>query len=111
MNNKFSLTSNTKTVCWVTLFQIKAEMSFGNITKWELGGWIEKESNLSTSWNAWVSWDAWVSWNAWVYWKIKLQFGWCFARKRKNWNITEIENWEEILLIKDYKPAEEEIDN
>jgi hypothetical protein len=46
--------------------------------------------------------------NAWVSGKFKLEFGRCFGRKRKDWDVTEIENEEEILLIKDYKPAEEE---
>jgi hypothetical protein len=48
--------------------------------------------------NAWVSGDARVYGDAWVYGnarvsgKIKLEFGWCFARKDKDWNVSEIEN-------------------
>ena len=41
---KYSLTKNTKERLGITLFQIKAEMSFGNVRKGELGGWIEKEN-------------------------------------------------------------------
>ena len=54
-------------------FQIKALISFGNVLVGELGGYIEKEENLSQYGNAWVSGDAWVSDNAlvsdnaWVY--------------------------------------------
>ena len=59
---KYSLTKNTKVWCGITLFQIKAEVSFGSVSKGDLGGWIEKEENLSQ-----VSGDAWVYGNAWVY--------------------------------------------
>jgi len=62
MNKKYSLTNNTKVWCGITLFQIKAEMSFGCIVKGELGGYIEKEENLSQ-----VSGNAWVYGNAQVY--------------------------------------------
>ena len=77
-NKKYSLTKTTKKWCGVTLFQIKAEKDFGNISKGELGGYIEKEENLDNSGNAWVSGDAQVygdarvsgdaqvSGNAWV---------------------------------------------
>ena len=42
---KYSLTNNTKTWYGITLFQIKAEISFGSVVKGELGGYIEKEDN------------------------------------------------------------------
>ena len=45
---KFSLTTNKIEVMGITLFQIKAEMSFGAVSKGELGGWIEKEENILT---------------------------------------------------------------
>ena len=64
---KFSLTKNTKEWCGITLFQIKAEMSFGGVVKGELGGWIEKKENLDEDGDAWVSGDALVSGNARVY--------------------------------------------
>jgi carbonic anhydrase/acetyltransferase-like protein (isoleucine patch superfamily) len=37
------------------------------ISDGEVGGWIEKESNLSMFGNAWVSDNAWVYGDAWVY--------------------------------------------
>jgi carbonic anhydrase/acetyltransferase-like protein (isoleucine patch superfamily) len=64
---KYSLTKNTKEWFGKTLFQIKAEISFGSVSKGELGGYIEKEANLSQSGNAWVSGNAWLSGNARVY--------------------------------------------
>ena len=62
MSKKYSLTKNKIERLGKTLFQIKAEMSFGNVVKGELGGYIEKEENLAQ-----VSGDAWVYGNAWVY--------------------------------------------
>ena len=64
MNKKYSLTKNTKEWSGKTLFQIKAEISFKSVVKGELGGYIEKEENLSQDGNAWVYGNAWVSGNA-----------------------------------------------
>ena len=70
---KYKLTKNTKDFFGTKLFQIEAIVSFGSITRGELGGYIEKEENLEQSGNAWVSGnacvygDARVSGNAWVY--------------------------------------------
>jgi len=63
---KFKLTKNTKEVYGTTLYQIEAVSSFGDVKKGDLGGWIEKEENLSQEDIAWVSGDAWVSGNAQV---------------------------------------------
>jgi hypothetical protein len=48
------------------LFRIKALIDFNFVKKGELGGFIEKEGNLSQDGNAWVFGDARVSGNAWV---------------------------------------------
>ena len=71
---KYRLTTNTKTtIAGVKLHQIQ------RISDGVLGGWIEKETNLSQEGSAWVSGDACVcgnarvcgdarvSGNAWVY--------------------------------------------
>lgn len=52
---KFELTANSKMHLGKKLFQIKALISFGNVEEGDLGGFIEKEDNLSQSGNAWVS--------------------------------------------------------
>ncbi|AXF75527.1 hypothetical protein LU604_14765 [Erwinia tracheiphila] len=55
------------------LFRIRAMTSFGNVQTGDLGGWVESESNVEQSGNAWVSGDAkvygnaQVSGDAWVY--------------------------------------------
>ena len=70
---KYSLTKTTKEFLGRTLYQIKAEISFGSVTKGELGGFIEKEENLSQDNNAWIFGDAWIfgnaqiSGNAWIF--------------------------------------------
>jgi len=47
-------------------FQVKALVSFGNIKAGELGGYVEKEENLSQIGTAWVRDDAVVCDRAWV---------------------------------------------
>lgn len=76
---KYELTTETKMLCGITLYRIKALRSIRGIKPGELGGWVESESNLSQLGDAWVSGnasvyggarvsgDAWVSGNAWVY--------------------------------------------
>ena len=64
---KFELTAEFVTnVFGKKLFRIKALVAFGNVEKGELGGFIEKEDNLSHSGNAWVSGNARVYGNAQV---------------------------------------------
>jgi hypothetical protein len=64
---KFSLTKNKKDYFGTTLYQIKAEMSFGDVVKGELGGWVEKKENLDEDGNAWVSGNALVYGNELIY--------------------------------------------
>ena len=62
---KFELTAEFVTnVFGKKLFRIKALVAFGDVEKGELGGFIEKEDNLSHDDNAWVFGDAWVYGNA-----------------------------------------------
>lgn len=52
---KFELTAEFVTnVFGKKLFRIKALIAFSNVKKGELGGFIEKEDNLSHSGDAWV---------------------------------------------------------
>ena len=71
---KFELTSEFITNIFGTkLFRIKALIEFGNVKAGELGGFVEKEENLSQDGNAWVYdsarvyGNARVHGNAWVY--------------------------------------------
>ena len=49
------------------LFRIRALVEFGDVEAGELGGYVEKESNLGHDDNAWVYGDAQVSGDALVY--------------------------------------------
>ena len=51
---KYELTDDTITIDGIILHQIKALRSFGNVTKGDLGGWVEKEDNLSQMGDAWI---------------------------------------------------------
>jgi len=51
---KYKLTKNTKQIGETTLYQIQALKDFNDVKKGDLGGWIEKESNLSQYENCWV---------------------------------------------------------
>ncbi len=66
MEKKYELTNETITVCGRTLHRIRALKSFSNIRKLELGGFIEKEENLSQFNNSWVGGNACVLENACV---------------------------------------------
>lgn len=67
MKKKYELTSETKEAHGATLYRIRAVRNFGTVRAGDLGGWIEKEANLSKSDNAWVYGDAEVYGDARVY--------------------------------------------
>lgn len=67
MNKKFELTTDTIIFLGRKLFRIKALINFGNIKKDDLGGYVEKESNLAHDGNAWVYGNAEVCGDAEVY--------------------------------------------
>ena len=58
------LKDDTKEVSGHTLYRIKALRDFGDVTKGDLGGYIESEDNLSHNGDAWVFDDARVWGNA-----------------------------------------------
>ena len=63
---KYELTTEYKEIGNIKLFRVKALTSFGNVQAGELGGYIEKEDNLSQDGNAKVRGNARVDGNAWV---------------------------------------------
>jgi hypothetical protein len=68
MNKKFELLlDDAITIFGIKLFRIKALISFGDVEKGELGGYVEKEDNLSLYGNAWVHGNARVYGNARVH--------------------------------------------
>lgn len=62
---KFELTAEYVTnIFGKKLFRIKALVEFGNVKEGDLGGFVEKESNMDDDGNAWVSGNAQVFGNA-----------------------------------------------
>ena len=68
---KFEFTGETKTISLLfrtaTLHRIRAVAEFGLVKIGDLGGWIEKEENLSHEGKAWVWGNAEVWGNAKVW--------------------------------------------
>ena len=66
--NKYELTDNTRMFCGHTLHQIRYLRDIGDSIKaGDLGGWIEKEENLSQYGDAQVCGDAFVCGSAEVF--------------------------------------------
>ena len=81
---KFELTNEFITNSYgVKLFRIKALIEFGNVKAGDLGGYIEKEENLSHMGDAWIYGDAQISGNAQVFGDAQV-FGnaWVFGDAR-----------------------------
>ena len=76
MTKKFEFTGETKTIQLVsrtvTLHRIRAVAEFGLIKVGDIGGWLEKEENLSQEGESWVYGDAEVYGNARVYGNAKV---------------------------------------
>ena len=51
---KYEFTGEVKLWLGRTLHQIRATVSFGSVRAGDVGGWIEKEENLSQNGDAWV---------------------------------------------------------
>ena len=64
MSKKYCFTGETKQLNSAVLHRIQALRDFSNVKKGDLGGWIEKEDNLSHDGTAWVRGNACVSGNS-----------------------------------------------
>lgn len=70
---KFELTTESITnMLGKKLFRIKALVAFGEVKAGELGGYVEKEENVSQYGDAWVFGNAEVFDDAWVYENAKV---------------------------------------
>lgn len=63
-NKKYEFTGVAKETWALTLHQIRAIRDFGNVKAGDIGGWIEKEENLSHDGDCWVYENAEVYENA-----------------------------------------------
>ena len=64
---KYELNSETIEIDGTILHRIKALKDFSDVKAGDLGGWIEKEDNLSQSGDAWIGGDAKVYSDAVVF--------------------------------------------
>lgn len=67
MEKKFILTEDTCVIDGRTLYRIRAEKSFKDVKRGDLGGFVEKEANLSHTGDSWIYDDACVYDNAYIY--------------------------------------------
>lgn len=71
-NKKYEFTGVTKETWAGILHQIRAIRDFGNVKAGDIGGWIEKEENLSHDGDCWVYENAEVFGDAEVYENAKV---------------------------------------
>ena len=64
---KYELTDDSITFMERKLFRIRAIRSFNDVAAGDLGGYVEKEENLSHDNDAWISDNARISGNAHIY--------------------------------------------
>ena len=119
---KYEFTGEVKVVFGITLHRIRAAVSFGIVIKGELGGWIEKEENLSQNGDAWVYGnakvygDAEVCGDAEVYgdadyivfknwWSSGRYFTW--TRSNNKWRVGCFFGTGAELIAKAYKDSEQ----
>ena len=110
MNKKFELLlDDTITVFGIKLFRIKALISFGNVEEGELGGYVEKESNLSHDFNAWVYGNARVYGDAdYIVFKNHWSSGryFTYTKSNKMWRVGCFYGTGQELIKKAYQDSE-----
>ena len=72
MEKKYKLTEETLEIDGIILHRIIALKDFYGVKKGDLGGFVEKESNLAHDYNCWIYNDAVVRGNAMVYCDAKV---------------------------------------
>ena len=122
MNSKFELLlDDTVESFGIKLFRIRALISFDNVKAGDVGGYIEKEENLSESGNAWVYGNARVYGNAEVSGDARVtskkdyivfknswsSFRWfTYTKSNKMWNVGCFSGTGQELIEKAYKDNE-----
>ena len=106
---KYEFTGEVKVVFGITLHRIRAAVSFGVVVQGELGGWIEKEENLSQNGNAWVYGNAEVCGDADYivfknWWSSGRYFTW--TRSNNMWSVGCFYGTGEELINKAYADSE-----
>ena len=110
MNKKFELLlDDTITIFGIKLFRIKALISFGNVEEGEIGGYVEKEANLSSTGDAWVSGDAMIYGDAdYIVFKNNWSSGryFTYTKSNKMWKVGCFYGTGQELIKKAYQDSE-----
>ena len=110
MNSKFELLlDDVVEYLGIKLFRIRALNSFGNVEAGDIGGYIEKEENLSIYGNAWVSGDARVtSQKDYIVFKNSWSsFRWfTYTKSNRMWKVGCFYGTGQELIEKAYKDSE-----
>ena len=112
---KYEFTGETEVIGSITLHRIRAVKSFSDVNIGDIGGWIEKEENLSHEGNAWVCGNAKVYGNAKVFdnadyivfknwWSSGRYFTW--TRSNNKWAVGCFYGTGKELIAKAYKDSE-----
>ena len=67
MSKKYEFTDETTEVDGHTLHRIRAVRCFSDVKAGDLGGWVEKEENLSQIDDAWIDDNAKVYGNSYIF--------------------------------------------
>ena len=115
MSKKYELVVDDTITFWGwKLFRIKALISFGSVDAGDLGGYIQKEENLSQGDDAWVSGNAkvWgdakvsgnakVSGDAWVWGDAKVSGNAWVSGNAKVWGDAEVSDLEDVIVFKNH---------
>ena len=100
---KYEFTGETKEIRLLfrtaTLHRIRATVAFGIVEVGDLGGWIEKEENLSHEGKAWVCGDAKVWGNAEVWGNAKVWGNAEVCGDAEVWGNAEVFSASHVLVI------------
>ena len=111
MNIKYELTDETKNFCDITLHRIRAlrDIPSAGVKSGYLGGWIEKESNLSKYGDAWVYGNAKVmDLHSYAVYKNSWSSGrwFTYTHSNKKWAVGCFYGTGEELIKKAYADSE-----
>ena len=98
----YELTNDTINHLGVTLHRIRALQSFSNVTKGDLGGYVQSTSNLSQYNNAWVYGDARVYGDAEVFGTARVFGNAIVSGNAKVYGNTTLRNYDEISNTNQY---------
>ena len=103
MSKKYELVVDDTITFWGwKLFRIRALISFGSVDAGELGGYIQKEENLSQEDDAWVWGDAKVWGDAWVWGDAEVWGNAKVSGDAEVWGNAKVSDLGDIIVFKNH---------